>query len=48
MSMGLLGMKIQTMVFLKKVILDNLNFHPLEVVSRYRDPQLQVGENYLI
>ena len=26
--------------------LDNLNFHPLEVVSRYRDPQLQVGENY--
>ena len=23
-----------------------LNFHPLEVVSRYRDPQLQVGENY--
>ena len=26
--------------------LNNLNFHPLEVVSRYRDPQLQVGENY--
>ena len=25
----------------------NLNFHPLEVVSRYRDTQLQVGENYL-
>ena len=23
-----------------------LNFHPLEVASRYRDPQLQVGENY--
>ena len=22
-----------------------LFFHPLEVVSRYRDPQLQVGEN---
>ena len=22
------------------------NFHPLDVVSRYRDPQLQVGENY--
>ena len=22
------------------------NFHPLEVVSRYRDPQLKVGENY--
>ena len=26
--------------------LNNLNFHPLEVVCRYRDPQLQVGENY--
>ena len=24
-----------------------LNFHPLEVVSRYRDPQLQVGEKLL-
>ena len=24
-----------------------LNFHPLEVVSRYRETQLQVGENYL-
>ena len=24
----------------------NLNFHPLEVVSRGRDPQLQVSENY--
>ena len=23
-----------------------LNFHQLEVVSRYRDPQLQEGENY--
>ena len=22
------------------------NFHPLEVVSRYRDTQLQVAENY--
>ena len=21
-------------------------FHPLEVVPHYRDPQLQVGENY--
>ena len=27
--------------------LNNLNLHPLEVVSRYRDSQLQVGENYL-
>ena len=24
----------------------HLNFNLLEVVSRYRDPQLQVGENY--
>ena len=24
----------------------NLNFHPLEDASRYRDPQLQVGKNY--
>ena len=24
----------------------NLNFHPLKVVSRWRDPQLQVNENY--
>ena len=22
------------------------NFYPLKVVSRYRDPQIQVGENY--
>ena len=27
-------------------ILFNLNFHLLEVVSRWRDPQLQVSENY--
>ena len=25
-----------------------LNFHPLEVVFRYREPQLQVGENVFI
>ena len=24
----------------------NLNFHPLKVVFRWRDPQLQVSENY--
>ena len=24
----------------------NLNFHPLEVVYRWRDTQLQVSENY--
>ena len=28
--------------------LDYLNIHPLEVVSRYRDPQLKVGENNFI
>ena len=27
--------------------LNNLNFHPLEVVSRYLDPQLQARENYV-
>ena len=26
------------------VKLNNLNFHPHDVVSRYRDPQLQVVE----
>ena len=26
----------------------NLNFHPLEVVSRWRDLQLQVSENYSV
>ena len=26
--------------------LNNIHFHPLEVVSRYRKPQLQVRENY--
>ena len=24
----------------------NFNFHPLEVLSRWRDPQLKVSENY--
>ena len=28
------------------VELNNLNFHPLEDVCRYRDPHLQVGKNY--
>ena len=26
--------------------LNHLNFHQLQVVSRFRDLQLQVGENY--
>ena len=26
--------------------LNNLNFHPLEFVDRYRNPQIQAGENY--
>ena len=25
---------------------NNVNFHPLEVVSRHSDPQIQVDENY--
>ena len=29
-----------------KHYIDNLNLHPLEFVFRYRDAQLQVGENY--
>ena len=28
------------------ILLLYLNFQPLEVVSRYRDPQPQVAENY--
>ena len=28
--------------------LSDFIFHPLEVVSRYRDPQLQVGEKTYI
>ena len=28
--------------------LNNLNFHPLEVVSRHRDPQPKAIENYKI
>ena len=31
---------------LKRVQLNNFNFHRSEVVSRCHDPQLQVGENY--
>ena len=26
--------------------LNNLNFHPRQVASRYREPQIQVAENY--
>ena len=29
-----------------EVLICFLNVYPLEFVSRYRDPQLQVGENY--
>ena len=31
---------------LSEAKIHNLNFQPLEVVSRYRDPQHQVVENY--
>ena len=42
--------KLERVAFHKKItferyIIKNLNFHPLEVVSRCRDTQLQVGEN---
>ena len=29
-----------------ELTIEPLNFHPPKVVSRYRDPQLQVAENY--
>ena len=37
---------ILTLTALNKYNKYNLNFHQLEFVSRCRDPQLQVGENY--
>ena len=48
------GSETQIQVGEMKIVLINpypsesiyLNFLPLEVVSRYRDPQLQVAENY--
>ena len=30
----------------RQIFIFIFSFHPLEVVARYRDPQLQVGENY--
>ena len=33
-------------VYWDVIILTNHNFHPLEVVSRYRNPKLQVDERY--
>ena len=40
-------MKMEALFFLNNNLRSSVNFsfHPLEVVSRYRDPQLQVGEN---
>ena len=37
---------IHVFVVVQSAKLNNLHFYPLEVVSRYRDPQLQVGKNY--
>ena len=34
-------------VCLENSVLTDVNFHPLEVVYHYRQPQHQVGENYL-
>ena len=36
----------QALVNLLTAKLCNWNFHALEFVSRWRDPQLQVSENY--
>ena len=38
--------KVLTLQALKTYNKCNFNFPTPEVVSRYRDPQLQVGENY--
>ena len=40
-------MEIAKKIYIKSltVKLFNWNFHPLKVVPRWRDPQLQVGEN---
>ena len=39
--------KTVPLLSLSSATLLNLNFHPLEVVFRYSDPQRQVGQNYL-
>ena len=44
--LSLIGVTIGDHVNPLTAKLFNLNFHPLEIVSRWRDPQLQVSENY--
>ena len=39
---------IKKSLYTQSTELFNLNFQSLEVVSRYRDPRLQVTENYVI
>ena len=39
-------LRICRLLTLYNAKLSYFNFHPLETVSRYRDPQLQAGENY--
>ena len=39
--------RLYSFYFVLECLLFNLNFHPLEAVSRWRDSQLQVSENYL-
>ena len=41
------GLRYVIMLTLKALNYRILNLHPLDVVCRYRDSQLQVGENYL-
>ena len=40
------GVILNPNILRENIPLKNLNFQTLEDVSRYRDPQLQVGENY--
>ena len=40
----IMGNLVDVNLYLAKLMY--LNFNPLEVVSRYRKTQLQVGENY--
>ena len=39
---------LRRLTFFPLSYISELKFHPLEVVSRYRDPQLQVGEKYYL
>ena len=40
------GYALHVHIYCRPSRFSDIIFHPIEVVSRYRDPQLQVGENY--